>query len=407
MRGIIRFLFGLILIIAIGWVGLWWYAEGRIEDGFTAWADKQAVMGYTVAYTGLHRGTSPLEAGLLIDNLTVTVPDKTTGTNVVVTFPSLGFRIEVFNPLVMYTDVPDKISIDAGGNFDVVQNAGSISASNDLDPAALFNKSVYPFRGGQIVEKNVDILGSSGSLLILHFDQLSVQASLNMQAGASDTALAETLSMDNVALSPLMTRVLSIPFGGKITHLGLTLNVSGPLPANLSALADQIRATAHDPVAEQKVFVPVLHDWATQGGNGNIALTTVIGPSTLTAAAAVKFDANVQPEGTADVTANHLDQFTGAITNAYPDAQDDIAQAEAQLSQYLTTTSDGGQTLTMHIVYGSGAVNVNGQKVGPMPPVDWNTLENPPPASAAPEDDNNGDDSGATAPAAPDQGSKQ
>jgi hypothetical protein len=192
-----------------------------------------------------------------------------------------------------------------------------------------------------------------------------------------------------------MTRVLSIPFGGKITHLGLTLNVSGPLPANLSGLADQIRAAAQDPVAEQKVFMPVVHDWATQGGNGNFSLTTIIGPSTLTAGAAVKFDADVQPEGTADITANHLDQFTGAITNAYPDAQSDIAQAEAQLSQYLTTTSDGGQTLTMHVVYGSGAVNVNGEKVGPLPPVDWNTLENPPPASDTPD---NGDDSGANAP---------
>jgi hypothetical protein len=395
MRGIIGFLFGLILIIAIGWVGLWWYAEGRIEDGFTAWADKQAVIGYTVAYTGLHRGTSPLEAALLIDNLTVTIPDKTTGTNVVVTMPTLGLRIEVFNPLVLYTDVPNKISVDAGGNFDVVQNAGSITASNDLDPNALFDKSVYPFRSTHLVENNVDILGSSGSLLILHFDQLSIQANLNMKAGASDTALAETLGMDGLAVSPLMTRVLSIPFGGKITHVGLTINLSGPLPANLSGLADQIRAAAHDPAAEQKIVAPAVHDWATQGGNGNVTLTTVIGPSTLTAGAAVKFDADVQPEGTADVTANHLDQFTAAITNAYPDAQADIAQAEAQLSQYLTTTSDGGQTLTMHVVYGGGSVSVNGQKVGPMPPVDWNNLENPPPADNSPD---NGDDSGANAP---------
>jgi hypothetical protein len=96
----------------------------------------------------------------------------------------------------------------------------------------------------------------------------------------------------------------------------------------------------------------------------------------------VKFDANVQPSGTADLTADHLDEFTGAITNAYPQVQDTISQAEAQLSPYLSTTGTGGQTLGMNVTYGPPGVTINGQKVADMPPVNWDALENPPPAPA-------------------------
>jgi len=113
-----------------------------------------------------------------------------------------------------------------------------------------------------------------------------------------------------------------------------------------------------------------------------------VGPSTLSADAAVQFDANVQPSGTADLTADHLDAFSAAVTAAYPQVQDNVNQIEAQLSPYLSTTDDGGQVLTIHLIYGSGAVSINGQKVSDMPPIDWDMLENPP-AQAA------GDGSGA------------
>jgi hypothetical protein len=65
----------------------------------------------------------------------------------------------------------------------------------------------------------------------------------------------------------------------------------------------------------------------------------------------------------------------------------------------------------MHIVYGGGTVSVNGQKVGPLPPVDWTTLENPPsvpPATPDTPDDTDGSgDNGSGAGAAPDAPSTQ
>jgi hypothetical protein len=112
-----------------------------------------------------------------------------------------------------------------------------------------------------------------------------------------------------------------------------------------------------------------------------MGLTLAVGPSTASTDANIKFDANLQPEGAADLTANHLDAFASAITNAYPQAADSIAQAEAQLTPYITTDPTTGQTLTIHATYGTGSVSVNGTKVAPLPPLDWTTLENPPPAA--------------------------
>jgi hypothetical protein len=69
--------------------------------------------------------------------------------------------------------------------------------------------------------------------------------------------------------------------------------------------------------------------------------------------------------------------------------QDTVNTLEARLSPYLSSTPHGGQTLTFNATYGNGAVMVNGQKVGSLPPLDWSQLETAPPPQAP------GDGSGA------------
>jgi hypothetical protein len=79
------------------------------------------------------------------------------------------------------------------------------------------------------------------------------------------------------------------------------------------------------------------------------------------------------------VTADHLDELFATITNAYPQLSAEVSQIQAQLSPYLSTTTQGGQTLAVHTVYGDGTVTVNGQKAGDLPKLDWTSLENPAP----------------------------
>jgi len=384
MRAVIKFLLGLILVLAIAWVGLWWYAEGRLQNGFQSWADSQAAAGWKISYTALARGTSPMRALVTVTNLTLTPPADAAGETGTITLPGLALRIDALNPLVFHTDLPNKISVAVGDNIGLVINTGSIALSENLDPNALFNKTVYPFRGGDFSAGNVDVLASEGSLLVLHIDSITSHADLNLAAGSSDTAMSTTTSFAGIALSPLFTKVAQIPFNGQVSNLSLGIILSGPVPNDLHGIAAQISAaTAGDEAAQQKIIIPVVRKWASQGGSGSMSLGLTIGPSTAKADAAVKFDANLQPSGTADLSADHLDEFTAAITSAYPQVQDTISQAEAQLTPYLTTTATGGQTLGMNATYGPPGVTINGTKVADMPPVNWDALENPPPAAPA------------------------
>ena len=379
MRGILKFLFSLVIGVGIIWAGFWWYAEGRLQSGFTAWADKQATDGWKISYDSLNRGTSLMDASIHLTNLTLTPPDSYNGETATIVLPTVVLRIDALNPLVFHTDLPNKISLILGSTINIVINTGKIRLSENLDPNTLFNRHAYPFRGGDFSASNIDILASEGSLLVLHIDQITSHADLNLAAPSTATAIASTTSLDNLVLSPLLTRIANIPFGGKITHLAFSGTFSGPIPADLSKAADQLAAVPHDEIAQQKIVFPIIHNWASQGGNGSGSLNLAIGPSTAQAGASLKFDPNLQPTGAANLTANHLDQFTSTILNAYPSLANSVAQIEAALSPYITTTDQGGQSLAMHVTYGPGAVTINGQKVSNQPPLDWNTLENPPP----------------------------
>jgi hypothetical protein len=394
MRAVIKFLLGLILVLAIAWVGLWWYAEGRLQNGFESWADTQATAGWKITYTALNRGTSPTQALLTITDLTLTPPADAAGETGTITLPGLALRIDALNPLVFHIDLPNKISVAVGNNVGLAINTSSIAITETLDPNALLNKAAYPFRGGDFAATNMDILASEGSLLVLHIDSISGHEDINPAAGNADTALASTAKFSGIALSPLFTKVAQIPFNGQVSSLSLGIILSGPVPDDLHGLVAQINAaTASGGVAaQQKIVIPVVRKWASQGGSGSMSLGLTIGPSTAKADAAVKFDANLQPAGTADLSADHLDEFTAAITSAYPQVQDTISQAEAQLTPYLTTTAAGGQTLGLNATYGPPGITINGAKVADMPPVNWDALENPPPAAP-------GDGSGAAAPA--------
>lgn len=395
MRGVIKFILSLIVVAAIAWVGLWWYAQGRLQSGFETWADTQATSGWKISYDSIKRGTSPLQALVTITNLTFTPPPGPSGETGSITLPSFALRIDAASPLVFHSDLPDKISLVFGPNVDAVINSGSINLTENLDPSVLFNNTAYPFRGGDFSASNIDILASQGSLLVLHIDSITSHADLNLAAGSAATAMFTTTSLDGIALSPILTKIASIPFDGKINNISLTATLSGPVPDNIASLAAQVRATQNDVTAQEKLLIPVIHKWAAQGGSGNISLGLAIGPSTAKADAAVKFDANLQPNGTADVSASHLDEFTSAILAAYPQFQDDVAQAEALLTPYITTTDQGGQTLGVNVVYGPPAVTVNGTKLADMPKVDWNALENPaPPLPDAPAPSQSGTGAG-------------
>ncbi len=387
---------GMAVLVGVAvWLGLWWWAESQMRDGFAKWtAQLHEQNGITVSYARMSRGFSPLAASVTLSNMRVVIQPDPNQPPVSLTLPSFGMEIDAARPRVLRYSLPGQISIDTP-RADVAVTFGSIALTQQIDLDALADKAIDPFKASDFSASNINLLASGGSLLLLHIDSISSHATINRAAGASGTALNWSEDLKNIALSPLLTRLGSVPFGGSITELAVGLNVSGPLPADWEALARQANAApAGGMAARGKAVLQAAQGWAAQGGNASASLKLVAGPSTLNASGNVKFDNAAQPSGSVDVSADHLDAFSAAILNAYPQMQGMISKIQAQLSPYLSSSAAGGQTLGMHVVYGGGALSINGEKISDLAPIDWNALENPPaPTPQAP-----GDGSGAAAP---------
>lgn len=379
MRSIVRSLLALVILLAAAWLGLRWYAEAQMQAGINAWNDRMTANGdIKVSYDSITRGASPLTASVILHNVQYVVQANPAEAPVSITLPTLALRIEADEPLVLHLDLPRQINISTPRG-DGALTFGSVAVAEQLDLQALTAHEPDPFKSATMSASDINLLASSGSLLILHADSYSAQGTLDRTAGAGETALRNDASLQGIALSPLLTRLASIPFGGRITQLGVHLDISGPLPANWQAALAQFNAVpATDKADRSKIALGLVHEWAAARGSANGSLILTVGPSTLKAGGNVKFDANAQASGTANVSANHLDAFSAAITNAYPQMQGPVNQIEARLSPYLSSSDAEGQMLNMHIAYGSGTVTVNGAKVSDLPPIDWNNLLNPP-----------------------------
>ena len=384
MRGVLKFLLTLVFGLALIWIGFWWYAQARLQAGFTAWAERQASDGGQVSYDALHRGTSIMAAAVTLDNFSMTLPRGLEGGEVLLSLPTLTLRIDALNPLVFHIDLPSKIFLTLAGKFSTVLDLGSSSVTEDLDPDVVFNRKAYPFRASDIRLDNLDIL-ASGSLLLVHFDHLASQTALDLKAGPGQTALRARLACEGLAVSPLFTRLASLPFNGNLARLDLTVALSGPLPPDLPDLLEQANALGDDRQAQAELLEPAVRGWASQGGAAKAGFDMMLGPTAVGASGSLRFDKTQQPYGSADLTADHLDQFTAALAASYPWMQNDIAAAEARLSPDLTNTPQGGQTLALHIVYGGSGIFINGRKTGGMPPIDWRGTPNTPDAGGAGE----------------------
>jgi hypothetical protein len=383
---------GVVLVLAVAWGGLWWYAEGRLHDmlatnaGLRNTGDGNSV----VSYDSISKGTNPLAASATLHNLHWSLRAPEEDASAVISMAQVTVWIDAFNPLVMHLGLPNQIDVSTPKGVGSA-TFGSIAINMGLDPHALFNRKVYAVTGQTMAIHNINAL-IAGNFPILHIDDITGHESIDASAGPNQTALAAEDNIDGIALPPAMVLLAHVPFSGKITHIGFTMSLSGP--ADWTGLTQQLRAPQLSEDDKRKLVVQAAHDWAAKGGSGKAGLALALGPTTLNASGTVAFDANVQPNGTANVTADHLDAFTTALTNAYPQLQQSVVNIEAQLSPYLTTTDAGGQILNVQAAYGKPGVVVNGTRKADMPPLDWSALENPP-APATPVAQAPGDGSGA------------
>ncbi|MBU6426512.1 MAG: DUF2125 domain-containing protein [Rhodospirillales bacterium] len=391
MRGFIKGLAGLIVLVVLAWLGVWLYAEMRLKQLVAAEINRANASGTVqISYDKLTTSDSPLVASVTLAHPSWTSqPAPGTG-QISLRAASIGAHIDLFTPLLLHVDMPQSIAITTPRASGALTFAVA-GITEKLSPSVWTGNTDNPITGGDARFAGINLLASNGSLQVAQIDSLVLHEALNAKAGPGQTAMSLKEMMNHFQLSPIIARLINLPFNGQIAYLGLSARLSGPL--DWQSIANQA-ATLPPGAAREHFMLQSLHQWALAGGSGQGKLTLTLGPSQLKAAGSVKFDSAGQPSGTASLTTNHLDQFTGAIISAYPGLQDWISQFEARFSPYLSTTDTGGQVLTMNTVYGKNGVVINGNKTGDMPPLDWNNLLNPPPAPpTAP-----GDGSGAASP---------
>ena len=391
MRGFIKGLAGLVILVVLVWVGVWLYAEMRLKQLVAAEIGRVNASGTAqITYDKLTTSRSPLVTSVALVNPSWTSQPDAAAPTVTISAAGIGAHISLTDPLLLHVDMPLSIAVTTPRASGALTFAVA-DVTETLSPAVWLGNTDNPFTGGDAHLAGINLLASAGSLQVAQIDSLVLHQALDAKAGPSQTALALNAEMNNFRLSPIIARLINLPFGGRIAHVAVSANLSGPL--DWQSIAEQAAAIpAGD--ARHKFMLETIHQWALADGNGQGKLSLTLGASEFNADGSVKFDSAAQPSGTADVTANHLDQLTAALTGFYPGLQNWVSQFEARFSPYLSTTQDGGQVLTMHTVYGKDGILVNGQKTGDMPPLNWDKLINPPPPPpVAP-----GDGSGAAAP---------
>lgn len=390
MRHVIKGLIGAIILIILIWAGVWIYAEVRLKQIVEAQIGRINSSGLEhVSYDKLVTGRSPLVSSVTLLNPKLQITMGSSLPPATISAAQIGAHIDLLQPLLLHIDMPLRLTLGNPDEIGVLTFA-TATITQTLHPSIWQGNNFNTFSNGNAEFTGISLLASNGSLLVAQIDQLNIQETLNAQATNNQTALLLTDDMQNLRLSPLLTRILNLPFYGTITRFSSSLTLSGPI--NWQQIAQQ---NVNLQTADQRnhFMLQTLYNWAKAAGHAQGNLHLWLGPSQMQANFTLGFDQQTQPQGELSLHANHLEQFTAALTNSYPNLQGWVDQFESTFSPYLTTTAQDGQILVMPISYGEDGVFIGGQKVGAMPFINWDELLNPTLPTFAP-----GDGSGAAQP---------
>lgn len=369
MRSVISGIVGVIILLVIAWLGFWFYAEMRVKQIVTAKIEQLNSTGNEkIIYAKLVTGNSPLTASVTLVQPNISVQLNPTIPAVNISATRIGAHVDLLNPLTLVLDIPLSISMNYNGVSEVL-TFKSAQATEALSPSVWLGNATNPILGGESDFSGINLLTSNGSLQVVQIGRLSTHTTTNAQANNSQTALAFTCDIQNVQISPILTRLFNIPFNGAIGQLSTSLTLSGPL--NWEQLSNLSTASETED-QRTKALLQAMHGWAQADGHAQGSLNLQLGPSLMQTNFTLGFDQQTQPKGTMNIFANHLGQFFNEVASAYPGTQDWINQIVTVLGPYLSNTAQDGQTLNLNTLYGHNGVFINGQKMADMPKLNWN-----------------------------------
>lgn len=376
MSKVIKWIAAIVVLLIILWIAFWVYAQMQLKDVIQ---NKISMVNSTgqehISYERITTSSSPFVISVTLINPSLTKPAMDGVPPTQLSTAYLGASLSLFHPLTLNETIAPRFDIHVGENAGVVI-FGQIKSTNTLRPSVWWGNVSNPIVESDSQISNMQVLGSNGSLSLVTIGAIKAHETIGPNTTtAAQVAAIVNMSMDHLQVAPTFTEMLHLPFGGEIKHLDTSFTIFGPF--DVQALSKTLNQTPDD--QRHKVLISDIQSWAAAGGHMLADLNLEVGPSTLTTNMAVGFDKQAQPNGTANVNANHLDQFTAALVAAYPEMQSKITQMQASLAPYLSTTTQGGQVLTMQTVFGQKGVTINGKQTSTTPvTINWEALENPP-----------------------------
>ncbi|UNC12952.1 DUF2125 domain-containing protein [Acidiphilium multivorum] len=390
MRRLVRFLSLVVVLAALGWLGLWWYAESRLALAVDQAAARLHAAGWTVSHGAVTRGTSPFVADVRVADLRLT-PPVADGPAPTLEIPAVDLVVHPAAPLTLDLGFATvwRMALEGGPSFTL--RFGNIAADDRFDLADLLHHAPDPLRAGAFHATDLRVDSENTNFTLVSIAAIDASGTRNPDAGPDSMAATLHESLRGLALSPLFVTLGNLPFGGKLTALSVDLALSGPaaaLPARLT-LPPGARwlapgAAANLPALWRQLG-PALHRWAQGGGHGTYDFGLTVGPLDAHGTGSFGFDAGTQPKGRLHLVADGLGAALGALSTHYPSLTGDISALTTAAAPYFTRGPKGGQRLAVDFVLAHGAVSANGTKLTTVPPLVWPASPQAVPGKAAPK----------------------
>jgi len=378
MRGVVRFLIALIVILAIAYLGGWWYVQSRMAVAFRHQEQTLRAAGWTISHGDTTRGSSPLAATYTIADLAITPPAQTASPDLprpTITLPYFALKVDLAAPFTLDIGLPLtwRIAMSQGPAFAL--RFTTIHDDYQLDPNALIHDAPDPLRTGNLGFTGMRLDSADTNFTLISIGAYSATGTTDPTAGTGGTAFTLHQSLKDLALSPIFVTLGHLPFDGKLAALRFDIDLSGPkFPTR--AISPQPGAPLPKPGTPEQAWQrigPLVHDWAKAGGHGSFAIALDLGPLKAHDHGRFSFDATPQPQGRMTLVGDGVGEFLGDIASAYPQTVGIISLLTTQSAPYMSKTPNGHQRLTVDFGLANGILTANGKKIAHVPPIVWPT----------------------------------
>lgn len=371
MRRLMKSLTGVVVLIILAWLAIWFYTEMRLKQLVEAHiAQINSLNAGEISFDRLTTNNSPWVASVALINPEITIKPAESSQPLSIRMAKIGAHINLFHPLTLHIDFPLSLTFSQHGETGVLTFANA-NIKETLNPSIWLGKTLNPALNSAAEFTGINLLASGGSLELATIDHLTLHQATPSYASKDQIALKLIANLQGFHLSPLFTHLLGVPFDGEIKNLSSSLTLSGPF--NTEQIAKQeLSITGSE--QRQEFIMQQLYQWAKAGGHAQGSIGLQIGPSQMQTNFILAFDKDVQPLGRVTITASQIDQFSTALSTAYPSLKNAINAAENALSSYSSSADQNGQTLNINATYNQSGVYVNGKKTGTQPYLNWNIL---------------------------------